>query len=696
MSRTIRLAPISFAAALIAAVHLFAADAARPFGVTDLLSVRRVSDPQASPDGKLVAFTASTPDLEKNKVVSHVWLVPAGGGEPRQLTNGEKGESRPRWSPDGKTIAFLSSRSGSPQVWLIPVDGGEARQLTDLSTGAGGHVWSPSGAAIAFTSDVWPGLDGGDAGQKKRKGEIEASGIEARVIDDLLYRHWSEWRDGKRTHVFVASLAGGEPRDVTPGDRDAPPSSFGGPDPFAFSPDGRELVYTAGPAKGVEAWSTNSDLIAVPVAGGAATCLTEENRGHDGSPVWSPDGRRIAYRSQARDGYESDRFRLAVLDRSTGKVSYPAEGLDRSAGEILWSPDGSRIYLGVEEEGRAAIYAVPANGPEGSAAGRYVKVLGGVSFGSLTMPRDGSFLAGVVESLVRPAEVARLPLGAAPPAAPPEPTRITAMNDGLLASVEMPARESVSYPGSGGRPIQAWLLKPPGYAAGRRYPLVLFLHGGPQGAWEDGFHFRWNASLFAARGFVVLAPNFHGSTGFGQAFTEQISGDWGGAACEDVLKGIDWTIERGYADPDRLAAMGGSYGGYMVNWILGHSDRFKALISHAGVYNLESMYGSTEELWFPEWELGGTPWKNGGSYEKFSPHRFAARFRTPTLVIHGDLDYRVPVSEGMQLFTALRRQGVEARFLHFPDEGHFILKPKNSKLWNETALNWLESHLKAR
>jgi dipeptidyl aminopeptidase/acylaminoacyl peptidase len=660
------------------------------YALDDLLSFKRISDPQVSPDGRLVAFTVKTVDLEKNRAIGHLWLVPAVGGEPRQLTNHEQGESRPRWSPDGKRIAFLSARGGAQEVWVIAVDGGEARQVTTISTGADDHVWSPAGTHLAFTSQVWPGLEGGDAAQKKRQEEIKAAGVEAQVIDGLLYRRWNEWRRGKRTHTFVVPLEGGEAVDLTPGNRDAPPFSLGGPDAFAFSPDGKELAFTRGPEAAVEAWSTNADLCVVPMAGGQPLCLTAANQGWDGSPAWSPDGRWIAYRSQKREGYEADRFRLAVVERASGAVSCLAEGLDRSVDEIMWSPDGSTIFFSVEDRGRRSIHSVPA--PSRGGAGKPELVLENASFADLSMPRDGSFIAGAIQSLIAPAEVARLDLKGARAAG--QPRALTSLNAEILSRIDMPARESVRYPGAGGEEVQAWLLRPPGYQSGRRYPLVLFIHGGPQGAWNDDFSWRWNAALYAARGYVVLLPNFHGSTGFGQPFTERISGDWAGAAYEDLMKGVDWAIERGLADPAHLAAMGGSFGGYMVNWILGHTDRFKALVSHAGVYNLESMYGTTEELWFPEWDLGGTPWKNHGDYQKFSPHRFAQNFKTPTLVIHGELDYRVTVSEGMQLFTALRRQGVEARFLHFPDEGHWVLKPKNARLWNETVISWLEQHLK--
>ena len=673
------------------------AQSSRTFTVDDLLAVKRVSDPQVSPDGKWVAYTVGTVDLEKNKVVSHVWVVSSEGGEPRQLTNGEKGESRPRWSPDGKCLAFTTSRSGASQIWVLPMEGGEAWQLTDISTGASDHIWSPTGKMLAFASEVYPDCPD-DEGNKKRAEEIEKSGIQAKTIDRLLYRHWSSWKDGKRNHTFVVPFDAQtrrtqRARDLTPGDHDAPPFSLGGPDPYAFSPDGQELAYTRGPDPTVEAWSTNADVCVVPVEGGASKNLTEENRGWDGSPAYSPDGRYIALRSQERDGFESDLFRLHVIDRKQGGARRLCPELQDGVEELVWTPDSSRLVIVAENQGRRAIWVVLADPAERqrTCQGPFFD---GANFSGICPPQQVGTV-GIVSSLGRPAEVAVVGRWSeADKAALLK--RLTRTNDALLASRQMPTSESVSFEGARGAKIQAWLVRPPNFEKGKRYPFLLWIHGGPQGAWMDGWSYRWNPMICASAGYVVLMPNPHGSTGFGHEFTEQISGDWAGACYEDLMRGVDWAIAQGIADPERMGAMGGSFGGYMVNWILGHTDRFKALVSHCGVYNLESMYGATEELWFPEWDLRGMPWDDReGNYARFSPHRFASGFKTPTLVIHGELDFRVPLGEGLQLFTALQRQGVPSRLLYFPDEGHWVLKPRNSRLWNETVLAWLDRYVKA-
>jgi dipeptidyl aminopeptidase/acylaminoacyl peptidase len=655
--------------------------AAEPFSVADLLNLRRVQDPEVSPDGKWVAYAVREPRLSENKFVSHIWIVPAEGGAPKQMTSHEKGESRPKWSPDGKTIAFLSTRGGSQQVWLLPLEGGEARQLTKLSTEADNHIWSPDGKSIAFTSDVWPDLED-DAAQKKRADEQEASGVKAQIIDHLLHRHWTEWRRGKRTHIFLTPISTNAPRDLTPGDFEAPPYPAS-PEFFDISPDGKTLAFTRGPRRNLEAWSTDASLCLVSTSGGEIQNVTEANKGWDGSPRFSPDGKYLAYRSQEREGYEADKFRLALMDLATKKTTYLANDLDRSVEEILWSNDSRTIYFTAEDEGLIALYSIA---PSATAAPK--RLARASHFAGLSQPRSGDFFVAAQDSFLRAPEVARLNVSNW------NWKPITIENEGVYQSRAFPTVESFHYDGALGANIQSWLLKPPGFDPARKYPCLLFIHGGPQTTWNDAFSFRWNAMTYAAHGYVVVAPNPHGSSAFGQKFAEQISGDWGGAVYDDVMKAADWAEAQSYIDKSRIGAAGASFGGYMVNWIMGHTNRFQVLVSHAGVFNLDSEYGATEELWFPEWEFKGPPWQNRELYEKFSPHIFAGKFKTPTLVTHGELDYRVPIDQGLQLFTALKRQGVESRLLYYPDEGHWILKLKNSKLYYETVFDWLDRYLK--
>jgi dipeptidyl aminopeptidase/acylaminoacyl peptidase len=654
--------------------------AAQSFSLNDLLSLRRVVDPEVSPDGKWVAYTVREPRIEENKFVSHIWLVSADGGAPRQITSHEKGESHAKWSPDGKFISFLSTRGGSQQIWILPLEGGEARQLTTLSTEADNQMWSADGKNILFTSDVWPDLPD-DAAQKKRADEQESSGVKAQVIDHLLHRHWTEWRRGKRTHIFMTSAATNAPRDLTPGDYEASPYP-GSPHYFDISPDGKTLAFTRGPKRDLEAWSTDTALCLEPTAGGEIQDVTAANKGWDGSPYFSPDGRYIAYRSQAREGYEADKFRLGLLDLSTKQTTYLASDLDRSIEEIIWSSDSKQIYFVVEDETKFSLYSIAPD------AGAKAKLVAKDShFGDLSAPQSGRFFIAARDSQLRAPEVTRIDMSGGF-------SQLTHENDAAFNARALPTIQSFQYKGALNSMIQSWLLLPPGFDASRKYPCLLFIHGGPQSAWTDAFSFRWNAMTYAAHGYVVVAPNPHGSSGFGQTFTEEISGDWGGAVYEDVMKAADWAEAQPFIDRARIAAAGASFGGYMVDWLLGHTTRFVALVSHAGVYDLESEYGTTEELWFPEWEFKGPPWKNRELYEKFSPNRFAQNFKTPTLVTHGELDYRVPINQGLELFTALKRQGVESRLLYFPDEGHWILKLKNSRLYYQTVFEWLDKYLK--
>ena len=666
------------------------AQTTRVIQIGDFFRMKRIASPALSPDGRTVVFAVTTPDLAGNTSATDLWLSTVDGKSIRQLTTHSAADRNPAWSPDGTWIAFESTRSGENQIWLLSTSGGEPRQFTTLSTGASQAVWSPDGKQLAFVSEVFPESSAlpfaeSDAINAKRLKELSGGRIKAQTFTRLLYRHWDHYVQGKRQHIFVQSVGGGEPRDLTPGDRDAVPTSstFSGGTDYAFSPDGTEIAYTATPVPmHEEAWNTNHDIYTVPVAGGTPKQVTS-NPAADGTPRYSPDGKWIAYRAQLRPGYEADRWQLMVFNRSTGATRSLTASFDASAGSPVWSPDGRRIYFEAEERAGTPIFSVSLEGDD------VKKILHGRTNHDLRLSPDGVSFFFTRASAVRPAEIYR----AATDGSGLSP--VTHLNDEVFSELQIPEPESIWYEGAGGTKVQAWLYRPPVSTPGTKHPLIVMVHGGPQGAWSDSWSYRWNPPLWAAQGYVVIAPNPRGSTGFGQKFTDEISGDWGGRVFVDVMKAVDYAQALPFVDPQRTAAAGASFGGYMVNWILGHAGkRFQALVTHDGVYNFESMYGSTDEVWFDEWEHGGTPWDKPEEYRRFSPHVYAKNFRTPTLVIHGGLDYRIPYTEAMQLFTALQRQGVPSKFLFFPDDNHWVLKPANSELWHATVFEWLRNYLR--
>ena len=656
----------------------------RRFTIDDLLKVRRVSDPQLSPKSDLVAFTITDVDKTANKSITQIYLVPLGGGEMRQLTNDEHSSAAPRWSPDGEKLAFISARDGESQIWTIDVSNGALTKITSISTGAADPVWSPDGKLLAFASDVYPECKD-DACNKRRAEEVAQNKVKAHVAERLLYRHWKSWKDGMRSHVFVISSQGGEARDLTPGDYDAPPFSLGGPTDYAFSPDSKELAYVSNHDK-VEAISTNADVWVVSVRGGTARNITAANHGYDGSPRFSADGRFIAYRSQVTPGYESDRFRLMLFDRKTGRAHSITETLDSNVDEFTFTADSKWVYLGAEARGRGAVYSLSVNG------GPLKKVLGEGVNGDLNVTPDGKTLVFSHNSMTRPNEIFTSSadgIGQMP---------LTKANDALISTFDLKAAEEVTWTGAMGAKVAGWIVKPANFNPKKKYPLAVLIHGGPQGAWLDNWGYRWNPQIFANAGYIVFMPNPRGSTGYGQQFVAEISGDWGGKVFIDIKNGVAQTAASPYVDKNRIGAAGASYGGYMIDWIEGHNNdprfQFKVLVSHDGVYNLTAMYGATEELWFPEWEFKGTPWTNKPMYERWSPHNFVANFKTPILIITNTLDYRVPETEGLQMFTAVQRMGVESKLVDFPDEGHWVQKPANSAFWYNTVIGWLDKHLK--
>ncbi len=749
--------------AFIVLTSLVAAQAKHPFTFEDMMKLKRVGDPQVSPDGKWVIFSVVDVDLAANTKTPHIWIVPLSGtqgpstptkdskanpsspvgmtGE-RALVADQDGD-RPRWAPDGKRFAFLSTKEGGSQVWVADFDRAAGavtgvQKLTSIATEASGELWSPDGKNILFTSDVYPDCDNPssfkeDTCNAKRVKEAETSKVKAQIFTHLLYRHWNAYKEGKRTHIFVTPASESphhnlilgpqagvlsatpqppSPRDLTPGDYDAPVFSLGGQDDYAFSPDGQEICYASNHDKNPAA-STNNDLWIVPVSVGAdassalsgaegsghdwiktvlaqAKNITADNPASDTSPLYSPDGRYIAYRAQQRPGYESDRFRLMLYDRKMGEKKNLTEGFDHWIGTFAWSPDSKEIYFIAEDAGLAPVWRTDTKGAKPT------MVLRGF-LDDLTFSKEGNlFFTGM--SLDSPIEIYRAsynPLKEACTAfhdtGCQRPAGLTHINNQLLSQIAMSPLESFWFPGANGDKVQGFLVKPPNFDPSKKYPVKFLIHGGPQGAWGDDWSYRWNPELFAANGYVVIMINFHGSTGYGQKFIDAINGDWGGAPFEDLMKGLDYAEQTyPFIDKTRECALGASYGGYMANWILGHTDRFKCIVSHDGMFNAESAWGSTEELWFNNWEFKGTPYDNRESYVKWSPHQYAKNFKTPTLVIHGQHDYRLDVSEGFQLFTTLQMEGVPSKMLYFPDEGHWVLKPQNSQLWYKTVNDWVD------
>ena len=675
-------------AALVAAAAPLAAQdkQQQPVDINSFETVKAVSDPQMAPNGSTVLYAVRTTSLGTNSRSSLTYKVAASGGIATAFPDASTSASEARWSPDGKRVAYIAGG----QLWIADQMGGARKQLTTLAGGATGPIWAPSGDRIAFTSRVYPSCSE-DACNAARQKAADSNPVKAHIADELMYRHWNAWDDGTRAHLFVVGADGNGLLDLTPGAvYDVPPGPFGGSEGYAWAPDGRELAYTAKDAGRENAWSTDNNLYTVPSAGGKSSVITAANKGADENPVYSPDGKLILYHSQARAGFESDRWRLMAYDRSSHQSRELLPQWDRNADSYAFASDGHSILIQTVDASREKFYRSAFS--NGNASPPQI-VLSERNNASLSLDRAGRTMAWLQDAADRPAEVFVATLGAGISAL----HQLSHENDALLGKLKVYPVEDYWFKGANGDSVQGMILRPPQWAPGKKFPVVLLIHGGPQVPWLDQWHGRWNYQMFAAPGYGVVIINPRGSPGYGQKFVDAISKDWGGAVYTDLMLGLDAALAKdSWLDSTRMSAAGGSYGGYMVDWIAGHSDRFKALVSHAGPFNLENMYGATEELWFPTWEYGGPYWDSTAmaqNYRKWSPHLYAKNFKTPTLVTAGELDYRVPYTEDLSFFSALQRQGVPSRLVVFPDEGHWVQKPQNQKLWWSEVQGWLGKYL---
>jgi dipeptidyl aminopeptidase/acylaminoacyl peptidase len=651
----------------------------RAFTIEDIYRVKSISDIHISPDGKSVIYAVTTSDLPRAKRVSHIWMMGVDGQGARQMTEGEKGETSPAFSPDGKWISYVSSKDGAPQLYVMPSSGGDAKKLTKISTGVSDPLWSPDGKWVTFSSDVYPECGGDDACNQKISDTWSKGPLKAHSADSLLYRHWTDWKDGTRTHIFLANATTGETTDLTPGDYDSPGFQLGGPLQYDFSPDGKEFVYVSNHDK-EPASSTNNDLFMISLQDLKKPYrnITASNPAYDGSPKYSPDGKYIAYRLQKQPGYESDLFRLAIYDRAAGISTILTESFKNWLEDFEWSADSKSIFFSAPVEGQTPIYRVDL------ASKSITQVLTDKTIFDWELA--GKRLIYTRSSVGEPVELftSEVNNGKASAAA-----RLTHVNDTIASEVDIRSAETMWVDGAGGAKVQVFIVKPHDFDPNKKYPLILNVHGGPQSQWSDAFRGDWQ--VYLGSGYVVAFSNPRGSTGRGQEFTAEISGDWAGKVYEDLMKVTDALEKLPYVDRSRMGAMGWSYGGYMMMWFEGHTDRFKAIASMMGLYDTRSFFGATEELWFPEWDLKGQPW-NSQLYEKFSPSNAVTNFKTPALVISGERDYRIPYTQSLQFFTALQKMKVPSKLIIYSNAGHW-------PSWYEMALyytahlEWFQKYL---
>ena len=708
-------------------------DTKRPMTFEDMMHMKRLGSTAVSPDGKWLGYSVTTVNLDQNTKTTELFIQPIAGGDAKPLAAGQPGDDGIQFSPDGKRILFTSSREGGQQVWLADFDAASgattnAKKLTTLSTEADNAKWSPDAKSIVFTSAVYPDCPAittadaktGDHCNADRDKAKADSKVKAQIFTHLLYRHWNHFTGDKRSHLFLVSVDNGAMRDLNPGDtHDVPPFSIEGGGGFDISPDSKELAFTEN-LDPEPAISTNADIFTLDLTNPAAKPVkVSTSEGGDFNPAYSPDGKYLAWRSQLRPGYESDRFRLMLYDRATKTTKDLLPGFDDWVDEFAWSRNSKAILYISGSEGTNNLRSV-AVAPGGSLILQIRPYSPRGEMSDIHMlPDDKTVLANRM-TVRSPSEEVSLAIPDLPKEEKTEQShantlhvvddfrhdekallQVTHLNDTLLAQLDLPNMESFWFPAADGTKVQGFLIKPPAFDANKKYPVKFLIHGGPQGAWGDSWSYRWNAELFAANGYVVVMINPRGSTGYGQAFVDGVNGDWGGKPYTDLMTGLTYAEQHyPFIDKTRECALGASYGGYMANWILGHTNRFKCIVSHDGMFNAESAFGTTEEDWFNIWEFKGAPWDYYGRpdsmnpFRKWSPSLSAKNFKTPTLVVHGQLDYRLDVSEGFQLFDTLQLLHVPSKMLYFPDEGHWVLKPQNSQLWYKTVNDWVDQWTK--
>jgi dipeptidyl aminopeptidase/acylaminoacyl peptidase len=677
---------------LVAATFAASAVSAAPRGFTveDMVSMERVGSPVVSPDASKVIYTVRTTDTEKNKGHTEIWMLDLkeGHAAPRRLTHALASSSDPEWSPNGDAVYFLSARSGTTQVWHLALNGGEADMVTDLPLDVTSFRLSPRADRIALSVEVFRDCPDLACTKKRLDGQAktQASG---HVFDKLFVRHWDTWADGRNTVLYSVALdAAGRIRGDLVNlsgslDGDVPSKPFGDRDEYQFSPDGATIAFSLRLAGRTEPWSTNFDIYEVPAAGGKAPRnLTADNPAWDSKPAFSPDGRTLAYVAMDRAGFEADRFHFVLMDIASGKKRKLADDWDHSIAEYIWSADSKTLYAGADDVGQHRVFAVDV-------ASGSVKPLTGQGWVSgFDVKRDTLFIA--YQNLASAAQLFKLTLGS------PTMTPLTHNNAEALADVKFGEYEQFSFAGHNGDKVYGYVMKPWNAKEGEKYPVAFIVHGGPQGSFGNEWSYRWNPQIYAGAGYASVFIDFHGSTGYGQKFTDAISQDWGGAPLEDLQKGLEAAVKKfPWLDRGHACALGASYGGYMMNWIEGNwPDGFRCIVNHDGVFDNRAMYYSTDELWFNEWENGGTYYKAPQGHEKFNPVNFVTNWKTPMLIVQGEQDFRIPLTQSLGAFTALQRQGIESKILIFPDENHWVLKPANSVLWHHTVLDWLDQHLK--